>query len=79
MIPKQTKESEMPTMKLYELSRGSKFRLVSKDPVTPPVSRELEYGDILTLHHVDGMYSSCHDQQGNIVYPAAFSDVEVVG
>ena len=79
MIPKDTKESEMPTMKLYELSRGSKFRLVSKDPVTPPASKELEYGDTLILKNIDGMYSFCLTQEGEIVHPAAFSDVEVVG
>lgn len=69
----------MPTMKLYELERGSRFRLVSKDPVTPPASPLLEYGDILTLGRIDGMYSFCTTQEGEIVHPAAFSDVEVVG
>lgn len=66
-------------MKLYELSRGKKFRLVSKDPVTPVAARELEYGDVLTLHHIDGMYSYCTDKEDNVVHPAAFSDVEEVG
>ena len=65
-------------MKLYELKKDSRFRIVSKDPVTPPSSNELEYGDILTLDHVDGMYSYCIDNRGNVRHPAAFTDVEEI-
>ena len=65
-------------MKLYELQRGSKFRIVAKDPVTPPSAYLLEYGDILTLDHVDGMYSYCTDNKGEVRHPAAFTDVEEI-
>ena len=66
-------------MKLFELKRGTKFRLVSKDPITPPDAQLLEWGDVLTLDHVDGMFSFCRDREDNVVHPAAFSDVEEVG
>lgn len=65
-------------MKLYELKRGSRFRIVSKDPVTPPGAKLLEYSDVLTLDHIDGMYSLCTDSTGEIVHPAAFTEVKEV-
>lgn len=65
-------------MKLYDLKRGSKFRIVEKNPMTPPSACLLEYGDTLTLDHVDGMYSYCIDNRGNVRHPAAFTDVEEV-
>lgn len=65
-------------MKLYELKRGSRFRIVSNNPVTPIAANELEYGDVLTLDHVDGMYSYCTDNQGEVRHPAAFTEIEEI-
>ena len=49
--------------KLYELPRGSKFRL---------------NGEEFTLNNIDGMYSNVVDADGNVCHFAAWTDVEVV-
>ena len=50
-------------MKLYELARGSKFRL---------------NGEEFTLNTIDGMYSNCEDADGNVYHFAAWTIVEAV-
>ena len=35
-------------------------------------------GQKLLFHHIDGMYSYCTDEAGNVVHLAAFSDVEII-
>jgi len=62
-------------MKLYELSRNTRFKLLG-DTATPPGGAESTLGTIYLLKHIDGMYSYCEDTEGNVVHLAAFSDVE---
>jgi hypothetical protein len=50
-------------MKLYEVPRNS--RIVT------------EGGKELNFSHVDGMYSYCTDDDGNVVHLAAWAEVEV--
>lgn len=54
-------------MKLYEINRDSLFRIEGD-----------ETQDVFTLDHIDGMYSLCYDQHGQIVHISAFAPVEVV-
>ena len=54
-------------MKLYELKRGSSFRIPGDDS-----------GRVFKLRHVDGMYSLCTDPEGNTIHIAAFQRVEPV-
>ncbi len=63
-------------MKLYELEHGDKFRLLS-DAVVPPDAKE-QLDGIMKFGHIDGMYSYCLDSEGEIVHPAAWSEVEKV-
>ncbi len=65
-------------MKLYQVPRHSKVRIVEPHPSVPPAHRELFGGDVLTFDHIDGMYSFCYDEAGKIVHPAAWAEVEVI-
>lgn len=64
-------------MKLYDVPRNTNIRLVG-DVSTPPGSMFLVDSTVLQFKHIDGMYSYCVDSQGNIVHPAAYSEVEIV-
>jgi hypothetical protein len=64
-------------MKLYDLKRGQKLRIVA-DSKTPPAHRELKSDEVLKFGHIDGMYSLCYDQSGQYVHPVAWSEVELV-
>jgi len=33
---------------------------------------------IFFFDHIDGMYSYCEDQNGNVIHPAAFTEVEII-
>lgn len=54
-------------MKLYQLVRGSSFRIFDEYPVR-----------VYKFARVDGMYSICYDMGGNVVHIAAYTDVENV-
>ena len=64
-------------MKLHEVAPGSKVRILS-DAKVPPAHREFEEGEVLDFHHIDGMYSYCKDNKGNVVHLVAWADVEIV-
>ena len=64
-------------MKLYDVPRGSKIKLV-EDPKTPPAHKHLNTGEVLRFAHLDGMYSYCTDADGNAVHIAGWTEVEVV-
>jgi hypothetical protein len=64
-------------MKLYDVPRNSKIRIV-EDPKTPVGSKTLREGEILEFLHIDGIYSLCLDQDGNPVHLSAFAEVEIL-
>ena len=64
-------------MKLYEISKGRYFKLLYK-PNTPPGGLQADEGLVLYLHNIDGMYSYCVDQRGQVYHIAAYSDVEIL-
>ena len=55
-------------MKLYEVPRDTWVMLNEED------------GDyhIFKFHHIDGMYSYCTDQYGNVCHYKAWSDVTIL-
>ena len=53
-------------MKLYDVPRNT--RIVIKDEESPLR---------LNFHHIDGMYSYCTDDEGNVVHVAAWTEVEI--
>lgn len=64
-------------MKLYDVPRNSRVRLL-KDTVVPPCGVTEEAGTELDFCHIDGMYSLCYNDDGDTVHPAACTDVEVL-
>jgi hypothetical protein len=53
-------------LKLYELPRNTKFKIVGDTSNT-----------ILRLERIDGMFSVCWDEHGEIVHIAASAEVEI--
>jgi len=64
-------------MKLYYCKKHTQIKLL-EDAQVPPAHRELKKGEILHFAHTDGMYSYCRDERGNIVHPAAWTNVGVI-
>ena len=65
-------------MKLYEALRNSWVRPILDNPTAPPDARPVELGEVIKFHHIDGMYSYCHDKEHNPVHLPAWQEVEVV-
>jgi hypothetical protein len=51
-------------MKLYDVPKGTYVKIMSDSLV-------------LKLINIDGMYSYCLDEQGNVYHPAAWTEVEI--
>jgi hypothetical protein len=64
-------------MKLYELPRGSYFKLLEDAQVPPDASKGEPY-QLYKLGNIDGMYSYCSDMYGRVFHFAAWSEVEKV-
>ena len=64
-------------MKLFELDRDTKFKLLQqpRSPIVAPVG---EVGKVYTLRNIDGMYSYVKDDEGNVYHFAAWTEVEKV-
>ena len=65
---------------LYELHRGDKFKLAPEDvagePVkVPPAHDEFSFDVEYLFDHIDGMYSFCKDNAGQVVHFAAWTKV----
>lgn len=64
-------------MKLYEVPRNTKIRILNNARV-PPVHRDFENKEVLDFRHVDGMYSLCYDKDGLPVHLIATAEVEII-
>lgn len=65
-------------MELYHLNRGDKFLLNESEPQIPVDSNTPDIQTVYKLHNIDGMYSYCTDDKGNVYHFAAWTDVETV-
>lgn len=64
-------------MKLYEAPRLSRVRMKER-PVLQTTGDVAYEGEVFVFHHIDGMYSVCWDEDGNVLHPAAWTEVEIV-
>ena len=64
-------------MKLYEVPRNTKVRILDEMPKSPPGAVEIKKWDVLDFHHIDGMYSCCY-KDGEICHLAAWTEVEII-
>jgi hypothetical protein len=64
-------------MKLYDVPRNSRIKVVS-DVKVPPGAPLIYPGDELNFRSIDGMYSYCTTDDGQVVHIAAWTEVEVL-
>jgi hypothetical protein len=63
---------------LYNLERGTWFKIVDKKVKVPVSHQELNTEEAFKFHHIDGMYSYCTDKDDNVVHLAAWTEVEEI-
>jgi hypothetical protein len=64
-------------MKLYEVPNNTRVRLVPETEVKIPVGSTLPVDEFM-FHKIDGMYSYCTTDAGEVAHPAAWTEVEIV-
>jgi non-homologous end joining protein Ku len=70
-------EIDIEDMKaLYELDKGTMFKLAKQDVVSvPPDSESFQTTDVFKFMGIDGMYSKCLDSTGTMHHFAAWTKV----
>lgn len=53
-------------MKLYDVPRNTRIKTLTEEQLN------------LNFHHIDGAYSYCTDDEGNVYHLAAWTPVEIV-
>lgn len=64
-------------MLLYEVPPRSRVRVITPE-LPPPAGIRVEEGKEYNFRNIDGMYSYCTDDAGNVVHLKAWTEVEVV-
>jgi hypothetical protein len=64
-------------MKLYDLKKGTKFRIIDEEPRVPVNAPEADPDKVYWFGSIDGMYSYCKDGD-ELVHFAAWTEVEIV-
>lgn len=64
-------------MKLYDVPRDSRIKVIG-DIKVPPLSPNIEEQEELNFRSIDGMYSYCTRDNGEVVHLVAWADVEVI-
>ena len=62
-------------MKLYDVPRNSRIKVIVSDKV-PPGAPQINEGEELNFRSVDGMYSYCTRDNGEVVHLLAWAEVE---
>ena len=63
--------------KLYDVPQNSRIKVVVKDKV-PPGAPQINEGEELNFRSIDGMYSYCTRDNGDVVHLAAWTEVEIL-
>lgn len=63
-------------MEAYNVKYGTKVIVTDENVKTPPSSIQVNKGDEITIHRLDGMYCNGIDKDGNRVYIAGWTEVE---
>jgi hypothetical protein len=66
-------------MEIYNLQRGDLFKIATDNPYVPPGEEKPTIDNTIYRHEkLDGMYSKNISPDGNVVYLAAWTPVEVI-
>ena len=65
-------------MKLYEVPNHTRIKIAEAATKVPPGGMELPVGTEMHFSSIDGMYSFCVTDDGEVVHPAAWTEVEIV-
>ena len=64
-------------MKLYDVPRNSRIKVVEGDKV-PPFASPINKGEELNFRSIDGMYSYCTRDNGDVVHLVAWAEVKII-
>ena len=64
-------------MKLYEVPNNT-WVCVSKEEAPPPGGLSVNVNQKIKLINIDGMYSYCKTEAGDVIHLAAWTEVEVI-
>jgi len=64
-------------MELHEVPRNSRIKVIG-DVKVPPGAPQITAGDELNSRSIDGMYSYCTTDTGEVVHLVAWAEVEIV-
>ena len=64
-------------MKLYDVPNNSRIKIIGNIKV-PPAAPQLTEGQELNFRSIDGMYSCCTTDSGEVVHLVAWAEVEVL-
>jgi len=59
-------------MKLYNVPTNSRIKVIVEDEA------QIQHVEELNFKHIDGMYSYCTRDNGDVLHLAAWTDVEVI-
>ena len=65
-------------MEAHEVKYGTRVKVICKNVNTPPASLPVKQGDVIKILGIDGRYCKGMDAKGDIVYIAAWTEVEYV-
>lgn len=65
-------------MEAYKVKKGTKVVVTDDNTKTPPASTPVNKGDIITIINIDGMYCNGVNENGDRIYVAAWTEVEIV-
>ena len=63
--------------KLYDVPRNTRIKVVVENKV-PPGAPQIAKGEELNFRSIDGMYSYCTRDNGEVVHLAAWTEVEII-
>ena len=65
-------------MEAHKVKYGTKVKVIDENVMIPPSSIPVKKGNLITIFKLDGMYCNAKDSKGNIIYIAAWTEVEAV-
>lgn len=64
-------------MELYNVPNNSRIKVLVEDKV-PPGAPQVFEGEELNFRKIDGMYSYCNRDSGEVVHLVAWTEVEII-